>query len=187
MLGIIISQAGLTFRVLCSRSRTLWQSLAQLWGGDIGFVQYISMYVRMFTFCHVSSTYIYWWILIYLHTNVGYDNISSRFDFQGPGLKVKVTDFFYNPPHNSDRVLWFHVGHLCVCPSVRHPSICPSVFRFPMITWVNISGFSPNLACALILWRSRLGLLMGKFRQIFTELYARDTPIFLFPDDNLSK
>ena len=27
-------------------------------------------------------------------------------------------------------------------------------------------------------------LLMDKFRQIFTELSARDTPIFLFPDDN---
>ena len=29
--------------------------------------------------------------------------------------------------------------------------------------------------------------LMGKFRQIFTQLSARDTPIFPFPDDNLSK
>ena len=28
---------------------------------------------------------------------------------------------------------------------------------------------------------------MGKFRQIFTELSARDMPIFLFSDDNLSK
>ena len=28
---------------------------------------------------------------------------------------------------------------------------------------------------------------MGKFRQIFTELSARDTPIFSFPDDNLRK
>ena len=28
---------------------------------------------------------------------------------------------------------------------------------------------------------------MGKFRQILTELPARDTPIFSFPDDNLSK
>ena len=28
---------------------------------------------------------------------------------------------------------------------------------------------------------------MGKFRQIFTELSALDTPIFSFPDDNLSK
>ena len=26
---------------------------------------------------------------------------------------------------------------------------------------------------------------MGKFRQIFTELSARDTPMFSFPDDNL--
>ena len=30
-------------------------------------------------------------------------------------------------------------------------------------------------------------LLMGKFHQIFTELSAQDTPIFSFPDDNLSK
>ena len=28
---------------------------------------------------------------IYFDTNVGYDNISSKFDFQCPGLKVKVT------------------------------------------------------------------------------------------------
>ena len=28
---------------------------------------------------------------------------------------------------------------------------------------------------------------MGKFRQIFTELSARDMPIFSFQDDNLSK
>ena len=28
---------------------------------------------------------------------------------------------------------------------------------------------------------------MGNFRQILTELSARDKPIFSFPDDNLSK
>ena len=39
----------------------------------------------------------------------------------------------------------------------------------------------------LILRRSGMELLMGKFHQIFTELSARDTPIFSFPDDNLSK
>ena len=27
-------------------------------------------------------------------------------------------------------------------------------------------------------------LLMGKFRQTFTELSARDTPIFSFPENN---
>ena len=26
---------------------------------------------------------------------------------------------FYTPPHNSGRVLWFHVGRPCVCPSIR--------------------------------------------------------------------
>ena len=32
-----------------------------------------------------------------------------------------------------------------------------------------------------------MGLLTGKFRQIFTELSAQDMPIFSFLDDNLSK
>ena len=89
---------------------------------------------------------------------------------------------FYTTPHNSGGVLWFHIGRPWVRPSVR-----PSVFRFRMITWVNINGFSPNLVCGLILWRSGLGLLMGKFRQFLTVLSARDMPIFSFPDDNLSK
>ena len=41
--------------------------------------------------------------------------------------------------------------------------------------------------CIDILERSGLGLLMGKFRQILTELSARDTSIFLFPGNYLSK
>ena len=36
----------------------------------------------------------------------------------------------------------------------------------------NISGFSPNFICAFILWRSGVGLLMGRFRQFVTELSA---------------
>ena len=62
-----------------------------------------------------------------------------------------------------------------VCLSIPPSSVCLSVFRFQMITWVNINGFSPNLVCALILWRSGLGLLMGKF------CYLPEThPFFLF-------
>ena len=73
-----------------------------------------------------------------------------------------------------------------VCLSVRssHTSFH---FSFPDDNLSKHNGFSPNLVCALILLRSGLGLLMGKFRQIFTELSARDMPIFSFPDDNLSK
>ena len=66
-----------------------------------------------------------------------------------------------------------------VRPSVRRTSVRP-VFRLRMITWVNNNGFSPNLVCALILWKSGLGLLMGKFRQFLAELSARDTPNFRF-------
>ena len=55
---------------------------------------------------------------------------------------------------------------------------------------MNINGFSPNWVCALLLWdivERGFELLMGKFRQTLTELSALDTPIFSFPDDNLSK
>ena len=68
-----------------------------------------------------------------------------------------------------------------------HVSVRPSVFRFRMITWVNINGFSPDLVSALILWRSGLGLLIGKFLQFLTKLSAHYMSIFLFPHDNLSK
>ena len=95
--------------------------------------------------------------------------------------------FCYTPPHSSGGVLWFHVGSPCVRTSIRLTSVCPSVFHFRMITWVNINGFSPNLVCALILWRSGLGLLMGKFCQFLMELSAQDMPIFSFSDCNLSK
>ena len=40
---------------------------------------------------------------------------------------------------------------------------------------------------ALILWRSALVSLMGKFHHILTELSARHMAIFSFPDDYLSK
>ena len=40
-------------------------------------------------------------------------------------------------------------------------------FTFRTMTWVNLNGFSPNLICVFILWRSALGLLIGKFRQFF--------------------
>ena len=59
-----------------------------------------------------------------------------------------------------------------------------SEFNFQMITLVNINGFSPNLVCALILWRLSFGLLMCKFHRFLTALSACDTSIFSFLDDN---
>ena len=58
-------------------------------------------------------------------------------------------------------------------------------FHFWTITLVNINGFSPNLVCALKLWTFALGLLMGKFLPLLTELSAHKTSIFYFQDNNL--
>ena len=66
---------------------------------------------------------------------------------------------FYTPPHHSGRVLWY-VYHMVRVPhwsSVRPSAVRlsnRSYFRFRAITWVNVIGFSPNLVCALMLWRS---------------------------------
>ena len=95
---------------------------------------------------------------------------------------------FYTLPQNSGRVydimlafcVSIHLSYVCLS------KVCP-YFRFHTITWVNINGFSPNLVCALILWRSGLGMLMGKFPQFLPELSAHDRSIFSFPDDNFSK
>ena len=102
-----------------------------------------------------------------------------------PDKKVADDILIFIPHHTI--VAGYYGFTLDVHVSVRPSVVRPSIFRFWMITSVNINGFSPNLICALILWRSGLGLLMGKFRQIFTELSARDTLIFSFPGDNLSK
>ena len=64
---------------------------------------------------------------------------------------------------------------------------CTSVhlyFRCRMITWITVSGFSPYLVCAVILGKSGLGLLMGKFCQFFDSYLPVNVSMFL--EDNLS-
>ena len=80
--------------------------------------------------------------------------------------------------------IWHWVSNKC--PSVR-TSVCSSVhlsyvcwyLRFWTITWVNVNGFSPNLMCTLILWRSGLGLFMGKFHQFFRVICLRHVSILI--------
>ena len=67
-------------------------------------------------------------------------------------------------------------------------SIChTSVFLFPDDNLSKFNRFPPNLVCALILWRSGLGLLMGKFCQFSTESSARNMSVVSFLEDNFSK
>ena len=72
-----------------------------------------------------------------------------------------------------------------MCLSIRRPSIR---FSFPDDNLSKHQWIFTKLGmCIDIVERSGLGLLMGKFHQIFRELSAQDTSIFLFPDDNLNK
>ena len=70
-------------------------------------------------------------------------------------------------------VLCYHFGCPCYCPSVCLSSI------ILFVPGVNVNGFSPNFLCALILWRSGLGMLMGKF-SLFDEVICPRHPYFRF-------
>ena len=119
--------------------------------------------------------------------NVSLTNDVISFEQLGPGeysfVKYVMTFHFWNGEE-----LWYQVDCPSVSPSVPrsacHMSLLPSsislYFLFRLITWVNISWFSPNLVCALILWRSGLALLIGKFRQFLTEFSAPTCSYFQF-------
>ena len=53
-------------------------------------------------------------------------------------------------------------------------------FYFRTITLVNINEFSRNLVCALILWRSGLGLLMCKISEFWQSNLPATHPYFSF-------
>ena len=75
-----------------------------------------------------------------------------------------------------------------VCLSVRPSVVRPSVrFSFPddnlsKRQWIFTKlGMCPDI---VDIW---FGIANGQISSNFTELSARDMPIFSFPDDNLSK
>ena len=75
--------------------------------------------------------------------------------------------------------------HVSVRPSVVRPSVRP-FFRFRVITSKHQWIFFKLGMCIdiMVIW---FGIANGQISLFFTELSARDTPIFSFPDDNLSK
>ena len=66
-----------------------------------------------------------------------------------------------------DKLRYFFDGIIC-------PQHIRTLVSEQTITLVNINRFSLNLTSALILWRSGLGLLIGEFRQLLTELFGPD-------------
>ena len=75
-----------------------------------------------------------------------------------------------------------------VCPSVRPSYVCPSVrFSFPDDNLSKHQWIFTKLGMCIDIVEIWFGIANGQIRPIFTELYARDTPIFSFPGDNLSK
>ena len=101
------------------------------------------------------------------------NNLRMSVDFTKFGVCIDILE------------IWFGIadGQISLIFDSYRPEI-HQFFHFWMINLVNMNGFSLNLVCALILWKSGFGLLIGKFRQLLTELSACDTSVFSFPDNN---
>ena len=117
------------------------------------------------------------------------DNLSKhQWIFTKLGMCIDIVEIWFGIANGQissifDRVICPRHTHIfvsgCVCPSICSSAV-HLFFCFQMITWVNINGFSQNLVCALILWRSGLGLLMGKFSSNFYGVIClRHTHIFI--------
>ena len=87
--------------------------------------------------------------------------------------------------------IWFRIANGQISSILTEVSASnTSIFSFSddKLSKYELNGLSSNLVCALTLWRSDLGLLMGsKFCQFLTELSAPDTSRFSFQDNNISK
>ena len=92
-----------------------------------------------------------------------------------PKISNTLLHTYYIPPHDSGRVLWFHIECQCVCQFILPSYLC-LYFHFWMITSVNCGEFSPNLVCTLISWRSCLGLLICKFHPFLTVICIPPPP-----------
>ena len=68
---------------------------------------------------------------------------------------------FSYPPHCSGKVIWFHVG--CLCLSICHLSI--GIF-FPDNILIKYGGFSPNLVCFIDIVEIWFGIANGKILSI---------------------
>ena len=97
----------------------------------------------------------------------GTGNMVSRWSFVRPSV-------FFFPDDNFSKWQWIFTK-LGVCID-----IVEILFGIAIeITWVNSNGFSPNLMCALMLWRSGFGLLIHRFRQFLTVICPRHAHIFV--------
>ena len=81
--------------------------------------------------------------------------------------------------------IWFWIanGQILTQLSARDMPI----FSIPDDNLSKYQWIFAKLGMCIDMWRSSLGLLIGKFCQFLTELSARDMPVFLFLDNNLSK
>ena len=71
---------------------------------------------------------------------------------------------------------------------VVHESVRPSVrFSFPDDNLSKHQWIFTKLGMCIDIVEILFGIANGQIRQFFTELSAQDTPIFSFPDYNLSK
>ena len=82
---------------------------------------------------------------------------------------------------------WFGIANGQILSNFELPAQDTPIFSFTDDNLRKLQWIFTKLDMCIDIVEIGLRLLMGKFRQILTELSARNKPIFSFPDDNLSK
>ena len=101
---------------------------------------------------------------------------------EDPAMEMSFCEFpflfFFIPRH---MIVAGFYGFTLDVPVSVHPSVVNSFVHilFPNDNLSEHQWIFTKLVCALILWRSGLGLVKGKFRQILTEICPRHTHIFV--------
>ena len=97
-----------------------------------------------------------------------YDCINTIYQFIKP---------FHTPPHDRGGVLWFHLGCLCVCPSVCPSVVCPSVsfFSFPDDNLSKHQWIFTKLGMCIDIVEIWFGIANGQISSNFMELPARSS------------
>ena len=96
------------------------------------------------------------------------------------GHKIIMT-VFYTLPHNSDEVLWYHVGCTCVRKSV----VRVSVLLFPDNNLSECQWIFTKLSVCIDIVDVWFGIANMQFLTIWTDSSAHDMSVFSFPDDNM--
>ena len=88
---------------------------------------------------------------------------------------------FYTPPHSGGGVLWYLVGGPCVCSSICHNYVYPSIFSFPDDNLSIYFWIFTKLNMCIDIVEIWFGIAIGQISSIFDSvIFFRSQLIWIY-------